>query len=67
VDVSLDRYKARWVLQGFTQRPEVDYDETFSPVFKPVTVWTVLTLAVSKGWSVHQLDVKNAFLPIFTL
>jgi hypothetical protein len=48
-DGSLDRYKARWVLRGFTQRPRVDYDETFSPVVKPATVRIVLTLAVSRG------------------
>jgi hypothetical protein len=59
-DGSLERYKARYVLRGFTQRPGVDYDETFSPVVKPATVWTVL--ALSRDWSVHQLDVANAFL-----
>jgi hypothetical protein len=61
-DGSLKPYKTRWVLRGFTQRPDVDYDETFNPVVKPATVRTVLSLAVPRSWPVHQLDVKNAFL-----
>jgi hypothetical protein len=61
-DGTLDRYKARWVLQGFTQRPGVDYDETFSPVVKPTIVRTVLAIAVSRDWPIQQLDVKNTFL-----
>jgi hypothetical protein len=61
-DGSLDRYKARWVLRGFTQRPGVEYDEIFSPVVKFATVRAVLSLALSRDWVIHQLDVKNAFL-----
>jgi hypothetical protein len=59
---TLDRYKACWVLQCFTQRPGVDYDETFSSVVKPATIHTVLATAVSRDWPIQQLDVKNAFL-----
>ena len=54
--------KARWVVRGFTQRPRVDFGETFSPVVKPVTIRIVLSLAVSQSWPIHQLDVKNTFL-----
>jgi hypothetical protein len=61
-DGTLDRYKARWVLRGFTQRSGVDYNETFSPVVKSVTVRTMLATAVSRTCLIQQLDVKNAFL-----
>jgi hypothetical protein len=64
-DGTLERYKARWVVRGFFQRPGVDFDETFSPVVKTATVCTVLTIAANKDWPVHQLDVKNAFLQGF--
>jgi hypothetical protein len=61
-DGTLDRYKARWVIRGFTQRPEVNYNESFSPVVKPATVRTVLATAVSREWPIQQLNVKNVFL-----
>jgi hypothetical protein len=60
-DGTFDRYKACWVLRGFTQHPGVDYDVTFIPVVKPTTVRTVLTTAVSHNCPIQQLDVKNAF------
>jgi hypothetical protein len=46
-DDTLERYKAHWVFHGFTKWPDVDYDESFSPVVKPATVRTVLSLTVS--------------------
>ncbi|GJR70117.1 ribonuclease H-like domain-containing protein [Tanacetum coccineum] len=61
-DGTLSRYKARLVANGSSQQLGVDFDETFSPVVKPATVRTVLSLAVSRKWPIHQLDVKNAFL-----
>jgi hypothetical protein len=52
-DGSLERYKAHWVLRGFTQRPGIDFDETFSPVVKPATIRIVLSLALSRDWPIH--------------
>ena len=59
---SLDRYKARLVDLGNKQEYGVDYEETFSPIAKMTTVRTILAIAASQSWKLHQMDVKNAFL-----
>jgi hypothetical protein len=61
-DGTLARYKAHWVVRGFTQQAGVDYGETFSPVVKLATIRVVLSIATSHSWPIHQMDVKNAFL-----
>ncbi|RVW18994.1 Retrovirus-related Pol polyprotein from transposon RE1 [Vitis vinifera] len=48
--------------QRIQSETRLDYKETFSPIVKPVTICTVLTLVVMQGWSLRQLDVNNAFL-----
>jgi hypothetical protein len=47
---------------SFKQCPGIDFDQTFSPVIKPVSIRTVLHLTASHHWPMHQLDVKNVFL-----
>ncbi|XP_027190492.1 uncharacterized mitochondrial protein AtMg00820-like [Cicer arietinum] len=61
-DGSIDKYKARLVAKGFHQQAGSDFITTFTPVVKPVTVHTVLTIAMPNNWHIHHIDVNNAFL-----
>jgi len=62
VDDSIEHYKARLVARGFTQQEDIDYSKTFSPVIKQATIILVFSIAVSRNWKIHQLDIHNAFL-----
>jgi hypothetical protein len=62
VNGQISRYKARLVSKGFQQVHGIDYDETFTPVVKMDSIHLELSIVATKGWEVHQMDVKNAFL-----
>lgn len=57
-----ERYKARLVAKGFSQKEGVDFQETFAPVAKFSSIRVLLAIATEKGYDVHQMDVKTAFL-----
>ena len=53
VDGSIEKYKARFVARGFTQKEGIDYDETFAPVARYTTIRTIISLAAVFGWKLH--------------
>ena len=58
----IQKHKARLVATGFTQKPGIDFYETFSPVVCLETTRIVIVVAAQKKWKIFQLDVKSAFL-----
>jgi hypothetical protein len=58
---SVEKFKARFVARGFTQKEGIDYDETFAPVARYTSIRVIIALASVLGWKLHQMDVKTTF------
>jgi hypothetical protein len=56
------RNKSRLIAQGFSQKEGIDYEETFAPVARLEATRILLDFSVAKGFKLHQMDVKSAFL-----
>jgi hypothetical protein len=62
VEGEVVNHKARLVAKGFVQKQGIDFEEVFAPVARLDTVRLILAIAANRGWEVHHLDVKTAFL-----
>lgn len=57
-----DKYKARCVAKGYSQKPGIDYEETFSPTADLTSVRVIMQKAAQEDLILHQMDVKTAYL-----
>ncbi|GKF18729.1 zinc finger, CCHC-type containing protein, partial [Tanacetum coccineum] len=62
VDGTIDKFKARLVIQGFRQKEGIDYFDTYALVARITTIRLLLALAAIHNLVIHQMDVKTAFL-----
>ena len=47
-DGSVEKFKARFVTQGFSQKEGVDYDDIFAPVARYTTIRSIIALATTQ-------------------
>lgn len=59
---NFQKYKARLVARGFTQKYGIDYTDTFSPVVRHSTMRLLFSLANEYDLNIDHIDVNTAFL-----
>ena len=64
-DGTIEKFKARYVALGNTQRAGIDYRKTTAPVLNAVSLRTILAVATEMNWPLKQLDVSVAYLNSF--
>ena len=52
-------FKARYVAKGFSQMPELEYSETFSPTAKMTSVRLLIQLAIENDMKIDQMNCDN--------
>ncbi len=61
-DGFVSKYKAKLIAKGYAQTNGINYEETYSLVAKMTIIRAIIAMAATKGWSLHEMDVKNVFL-----
>ncbi|GJW54778.1 zinc finger, CCHC-type containing protein [Tanacetum coccineum] len=62
VDGTVEKFKARLVIQDFKQKSGIDYFDTYAPVARISTIRLLIAMASIHNLIIHQMDVKTAFL-----
>nr|GEX02246.1 zinc finger, CCHC-type [Tanacetum cinerariifolium] len=62
VDGTIEKFKARLVIQGFKQKSRIDYFDTYALVERISTIRLLIAMASIHNLIIHQMDVKTAFL-----
>ena len=61
-DGSIDKFKARLVADGNTQKHGVDFNRVFATVVKALTIRLVLAIAAARDYNLTSLDIRQAYL-----
>ena len=61
-DGSIEKYKAKFVGRGLSQKEGVNYDETFASVVQYTSIRSIIAIASTMGCKLHQMEVKTTFL-----
>ncbi|GJX53142.1 zinc finger, CCHC-type containing protein [Tanacetum coccineum] len=62
VDGTVEKFKARLVIQGFKQKSRIDRFDTYAPVARISTIRLLISMASIHSLIIYQMDVKTAFL-----
>ncbi|GKC15532.1 zinc finger, CCHC-type containing protein, partial [Tanacetum coccineum] len=62
VDGTIEKFKARLVIQGFRQKSRINYFDTYAPVERISTIRRLIAMASIHNLIIHQMDVKTTFL-----
>jgi len=61
-DSTLERFRARAIVQGFAQAPGFDFEDTFAPVIRYESLGLLIAICARNKGRPRQFDVKSAFL-----
>ena len=58
----MERYKAKLMVKGYSQKYEIDYDEIFALIVRLETIQLIIVTTTQYRWRIYQMDVKSTFL-----